>query len=523
MSSRWSGSTIAEWSPGVRALLGACLFAFAALVTAWLIRPLAGPVAYDGAASVLYFERIVSGRHLEAFVNTTPKPLLTVLFGLTWVVAQDWRLISIATTVVTAAAVVMGAELARRLAGFAAAAFAFVGLLGLQSLQAEASWSHALPYALVLWLAAGLSIVRPHPRYGLAGVLLFLAALTRPETYLLLALATVVIVLEALCRRGAAESAVDRPLPREAAPLLVGWAALAVAGVHDWLLTGTPVYWTTVAQTYAAEAGPGRGAVEMLGVTATRLIASWPASLLAIVGVVALVRRRSWPVLLGFLALGPGVVAETLFFAWRGLNVRDYYLDPFAVVVVLAAGVSVGVAASQVRRLGSRVAPLWEAVPGLLLVAAVASLLAVVATAFTPLDRRSRALVRVQSRLAVNAATALPALRGAIAADPALAADETPDGPAVFVPRPQLARLVVDLDIPAWAFGRLDRKRLAEPGYPPVGSLVFFDVASDLKSTFDAARPLRVSSPATVDGARVVPLVAEPRIGVWVVRIAEAP
>ena len=47
-----------------RGVAFAALFAVAAAIQIYLVRPLDGPAAPDAAASVLYFQRIVAGRHL---------------------------------------------------------------------------------------------------------------------------------------------------------------------------------------------------------------------------------------------------------------------------------------------------------------------------------------------------------------------------------------------------------------------------------------------------------------------------
>jgi hypothetical protein len=70
------------------------VFAAALVLIGIVIRPFAtGLVAFDGASSVLYFDRIVSGQRLEAFVNTTPKPLLTLVYGVAHSLTGDWRAI----------------------------------------------------------------------------------------------------------------------------------------------------------------------------------------------------------------------------------------------------------------------------------------------------------------------------------------------------------------------------------------------------------------------------------------------
>ena len=70
----------------------AAIFIAAVAVAASAIRPwIAAPPAFDTAASVLHFDRIVAGRHLEQALSTTPKPLLTILYGLVYSATGDWR------------------------------------------------------------------------------------------------------------------------------------------------------------------------------------------------------------------------------------------------------------------------------------------------------------------------------------------------------------------------------------------------------------------------------------------------
>ena len=68
------------------------LFAgLAAVAWALLVLDPLGPATIDpdASSSVLYFDRIVNGQRLEAFVPTTPKPLLTLEYGLAWIGTQD--------------------------------------------------------------------------------------------------------------------------------------------------------------------------------------------------------------------------------------------------------------------------------------------------------------------------------------------------------------------------------------------------------------------------------------------------
>jgi hypothetical protein len=496
-----------------RGIAFAALFVVAACIQLYLVRPLEGPAAPDAAASVLYFQRIVAGQHLEAFVNTTPKPLLTLVYGLLFTASHNWQLISLATAAAGAAAPVLGAELARRLGGLAAGVFAFVALAGLQSLLREVSWAYALPWAVALWFAAALALVRERPRYGLAGCFLLLAALARPETFIVLGLATLAIGVAWLR---------DRPAARAALPLLGGWLALVGMGVHDWLLIGDPLWWTTVAATHAA-ATPGQrtslGGV--LREAFDRARALGLTSVLAVIGTAMLFRRRNWVALLGLVALGPLIVVEDLFFAWRGLEVLAHYLDSIDVVAVLAAAVAVCagvhavIAAVRTRRPGMVNAARAVAMVAVALVAAAI-------TPFAPLSSGARASLGRQAELALNEKRVLATLECAIGAHGAATACAVAPQPdlRLFLPSLQLVTLIVDLDIPVTRTTTLDKHRLAEDAaYPPPGSLVYLDDRADLADLEEASAWLRVTSPADVRNVHLVPLLADPTAGLWVVRV----
>jgi hypothetical protein len=505
----------------IAALSFAGLFVVAAAIQAYLIRALDGPAAPDAASSVLYFQRIIAGRHLEAFVNTTPKPLLTVIYGTLVTRTHDWRLISLATVAAAGCAVVLGAELARRLGGIAAGAFAFVALAGLPSFLGEVSWAYGLPYAMALWFAAALALVRDRPRYGLAGLFLFVAALARPETYIVLGLATVAIGVAWLR---------DRDAARHGVPLLVGWLALVGMGIHDWLLTGDPMWWATVAATNAA-ATPGQrlsiGGV--LRETLDRTRALGLTAVLAVVGTAILFSRRRWTVLVGLVALGPVVVLEGVFFAWRGLDVLGHYLHSVDVVAVIAASVTVGagvdvVIAALRMRAPRDVGAADRSVAGALAVVA-AAVVAVAITPFAPLSAPARASLGRQAQLAVDERRVLPALECAIGRGrgSGCIASPAPDGLKLYLPSLQLIRFTVDLDIPVTRATTLNVARLRQgAGYPPPDSLVHLDRRGDVPAVEQASAWLRVISPTDVANVHLVPLFADPTDGLWVVRIDPA-
>lgn len=78
------------------------------IVVALVIRPLdTTTIDPDAAASVLYFQRLVAGQRLEAFVPTTPKPLLTLVDGTTWSLLHDWRALTWETLLAFGVAVIL--------------------------------------------------------------------------------------------------------------------------------------------------------------------------------------------------------------------------------------------------------------------------------------------------------------------------------------------------------------------------------------------------------------------------------
>ncbi|HKG19118.1 MAG TPA: hypothetical protein VKB00_05215, partial [Candidatus Limnocylindrales bacterium] len=79
--------------------VGIAVLAVIAVVAVGLVVQPFGPSLHDpdAAASVLFFDRIAAGNRLEAFVPTTPKPLLTLLYGAAWNATGDWRLLGLLT------------------------------------------------------------------------------------------------------------------------------------------------------------------------------------------------------------------------------------------------------------------------------------------------------------------------------------------------------------------------------------------------------------------------------------------
>ena len=154
----------AGWIRGPAGL--SALVAVIAAVVLWLvIQPLARATAdTDAAASVMYFDRIVHGHRLEAFFPTTPKPLLTLVYGLAWSLTHDWHSLAVMTLMVGALGVGLAARLAARLGGIAAAAFVAVGLVAWPTFRLETADANSFVWGLALWLLAGVLITAERPR-----------------------------------------------------------------------------------------------------------------------------------------------------------------------------------------------------------------------------------------------------------------------------------------------------------------------------------------------------------------------
>ncbi len=269
--------------------LAACAAAF------YLIFPVhAGSVGFDAAASVIYFDRLVQGRHLESFVTATPKPLLTVVYGVVYNLTHDWRVISGIAIALFGACAVLAAILARRIGGLPAGVFAGVAVIGSQALLEDVAMSYAVVWAFAACLLAGIAISSTRPRFGWAGVALGFGALARFEVVLILGLAAVVLAGAWLFARKT-----GRPGPEPRAWLiLLGLAALPIQFVHDWLLTGNALYAEyvpTAASVSLPLISPASAAVFVL----QHLIKMGPFVVLAALGAAVLVRRRQWGLLIG--------------------------------------------------------------------------------------------------------------------------------------------------------------------------------------------------------------------------------
>lgn len=487
-------------------------FGLAVVIALELARPFhAGPVAFDSAASVVHFDRIVSGTPMEGYLSTTPKPLLTVVYGTLHAVLPDWRILSASAIAAFAAGVAAASVLALRVGGRAAWAFAAVALAGAPALLFDATLALGTAWALPLWAAAGLAVTADRPRYGLAGLALLLAALVRLETLVVVGVAA--LGLAAVQARSATGGP---PVPRRAWLLLVGFGAVPAMMVHDLLLVGDPLFWTTVATHYSEATDltvptPAELAIAIGG----HYLAVGGLAVLGVVGWAGLWARGRRGLALGMLGLGPGVIAFLVALSLRGVYVPERYLAPADVALAFSAAFAVPLLRVD---LPDRWRNRTSRVPVALV--AVAAIAVVVTGTWGPLAGDVRQAARRQLWVAEGEVRALPALRTAIRDAAAGPAGDEP----VRVIGPRLVRphLIVDLGLPIPAVGSIDPDAVdIGGGYPAAGQLVLYDQRATERS--DALDALAVREPTPIDGVVVVPLAFDADRGWWLVRIDAAP
>jgi len=509
------------------------LFGVAVLVAAAVVLPVrTAQVGYDTAASVLYFDRIVVGHRLEAFLSVTPKPLLTVVDGLVHALISDWRAISWLAIVVYGLDVVLAARLVRRLAGRAAAGFAAGALIASSALLSDVALAYAVTWALLGWLIAGTALTtHGSPRYALAGVGLLLAATARFESNLLSVAALVVLAAWSWRSRGDPSAAP----PRRAWLLAVGMVALPIQGLHDWLLSGDPLYSLSV-PVRGTPSGELLGPFGRLAWLVGRELDGGAMLVLAVAGVAALVAARRWSIVAGLAVLGPGVAAFLVWLEVRHVYVSSRYAAPLDLAIAIAAAVGYGAAlapglatvASRVRDRFGRGIP---ASPGRLRASIIVVGVAIVAGAvfaspFGPLSPAVVGTSRSNLTLHANANAAEVAIRATLPTVARLGTaaggfgegDDPLRGATVLVPvllRPQMA---LDLDLDLTAIVGLGSDDL-DPAHLRIhpGQLIYHDRRGDEPdSRFDI---LESTQPSALGPFVVVPVASDPRLGWWLVRI----
>jgi hypothetical protein len=417
-------------------LLGAA----AALYVGWLTR-LGGPTTFspDEHASALYFERLVQGRQLEQVIFSTPKPLLTLVHGLGWMLAHDWQAGAVLTVVAFAVAVVSFARTAARASGPVAAVLTVLLFLGWAEWALQVARGNSVIWGLACWgVAADALVARGRgpaagPRWGIAAVALLLAGLARSETWLLLPVPVLFGLLA--WRRG----------DRRGLLLLLALLAPALWLLHDELLSGSALYSVNTPSAYTDAYPPGRRVVPLQRWVrrflrfysrdqAAILFAACAAS-----GVVfLLLRRRAVGLVLAAVALFVGVWALLGRYAAEGVYVSHrYYLLPNLALRGLAVyGLAVPLD-TLLARLGRQPPVVRLGAVGLgAIVGAVA--LSFLLWPLTPLNDAYRLARERDTRRSLVAAAAVEALRPV--------ADQV--GTVLLVPSLIRNRIAVELDLP---------------------------------------------------------------------------
>lgn len=511
---------------GLAGLLGAAVL--------WIVvQPLAGVVNdTDAATTVLYFDRIVHGQHLEALTPTTPKPLLTLIYGVAWTVTGDWRTLTVLTVLAGGAVVAMAARLAARLGGIGAAAIVTIGILAWPDFALEVGRGNSFVWGLALWLLAGVLMTADRPRPWLAGFALLLAGLARTETIWLLAAAMACgawVGIQAI--RGA-----DRAQLRTALPLLLGALALPLACLHDFLLTGRPLYWLGVPGAYTALAYPDLKSISPLEAVRKEIVYFEPAAallLLALVGGVWLMlsRRRAMAVTLAFLA--GGVLLTLVLLAWRAIYISVRYYEEADAAILLAA--AVGAAALigwSLERVPGRAAGCDR--PRIFAPGLIAAVLAIgVVAVDVPLgtvdgqvapSRQAYAALETAipnlSSLLVGAEGKTTTVRGANYPVADMSSCR------VFVPRPFVPVVSVETGVPVTALGDSylgfrDGKYPLKPGQW-VLHIAAVDGSGGVYAPFEHALPT-VLEAADGQSLSIVPVMADPQRGLWLDRVDAAP
>jgi hypothetical protein len=494
-----------------------------------VVKPKVAPqVQFDTAASVIHFERLVSGERLEAFVTTTPKPFLTVLDGLLHRIG-GWTAVSWMAMVGHGLAVALAALLALRLGGWAAAGFVALALAGNAFLLVEAAYAYGVPWAVALWCLAGLLLASDRPRWGWAGAALLAAMLIRIETVAIVAAACLVLVAVHVRRRSRWWDATS--LPRGAWLLVfVPALALPIMLVHDWLLTGDPMFWASVAARYSVSARARAAVVGPLDVAASLgfLVAGQPIiALLAGIGVaVALVRRR-WIGVVGVLGVGLGIAASLVLLSVRGTYVSGRYVAPIELAMLFGAGLAVGAVMGRILNGSTASAGSdWRtALRTVVAPALIGALLGIATTVpWGPFDGATMALISRERRVQAHAAevagpisAVLDRLPDSRTRPPPPAGVTVPSGRPVvlFVPGLLRPRMAVDLRLPVDRVAAFGTAELRSPGdvFAP-GQVVYHDRSAG--QTNKAYGVLEGGGAFEWDGLVFHPVVTNPEAGYWV-------
>ncbi len=514
------------WVPAVGLGLIAAAVAFVAM-RAWL----PGTNDPDSMSSVLYFQRIAAGKHLEVTVLTAPKPLLTLVFGVTWNLVHDWRAVVWETIAIHGIGVALAARLASRVGGLSAGIFVAAALIASAPELAEVAQANSLPWAFAGWAAAGLAVSSRPRRFGIAGAALLLAGMARLETWLIVGAAMGVLVMLAV--PAVRSRAPGWPPVRSVLPLTAALLAIPAVLLHDYLLTGNPFYWLTVADAYTVLARPGlqpTSALTYMHGLVTRYGAMLPLILLAVVGVAYLLTTRRWAVLVGIAGLIGGVLVLLGGFALRGTFISARYYEEPGLGLILLAGVGIGAIVSLIAGVLPRASLVVGArLAGLI----VAVLLGVVISLPGPFTSQLESRFSIQQSASADLEAVMPRLRQIMGAvrKPAPSAAPAKKGFTVvdpkrataYVPRALQRRIAIELDVAltmladptaAALIARPERLLVA-------GQYVYHDINVDVPREWFSG--LEVTKEKPLGKLRVVPLAYKPGT-YWLVQVqAPAP
>ncbi|MET0915891.1 MAG: hypothetical protein ABWY81_06790 [Jiangellaceae bacterium] len=503
----------------LRATLLVGLFLVSIAAGLWIVRPfVTASLGRDAAAPVIHFERIAGGERLETYLPITPKPLITLINGGVYAIARDWRPVAWVEIMAYALCAVAGAALAMRVGSLASAAFVATAYLISPVLLRELAFLHAVPWALLAVLVAGLAVTGDRPRYWLAGIALMAGTLARLETILVVGLALAVLILLEIRARVSGGS---RP-PTAAYWVLLGFLAIPVAAVHDLLLTGDPLHWTKVAQINSEVAGTAQGPRWVIAYIGNHLLSIGPLVGLAVIGGLHLIQRRQWSLVVGLLAIIPGTAAFLIFMAARGVFFSPRYLSMIDLGLIFAAGISLAaIDVPATRRWLNR------HVHDRLALGAVAVGIGVLAAiAFAPVgvvDPDVRQAITKQAKLLRNEHRAVEVILPELASTPRWwdpAADESAD-PKLLVPARVREQMAVDLDLALNQIVRTTEARIdPAAGRLVPGQIVYHDRLDDPEDPSYEA--LEIDRPTEVGGVRLVPLLADPERGIWVISVEAA-
>lgn len=520
-------------------LLGT-LLAVAAGIYLWaMVRPLDRVVNdADSISTVVYWQRLASLHRLEAYVPTTPKPLLSFLYGIAWFLTSDWRSLTVLSVVAGGLAVGLAGRLGWRFAGPAGAVVVTIALLAWPPFAYQVARGNSMVWALMLWSAAGVLMTGDRPRPWLAGVALLLAGLARPETIYLLGGLTFLAGFTLVLDRQASPHLERYRRFRSIAPVLIGFAFVPVTCLLDWLMTGSLFYWLGVPASYTTLVTPGARPPSLI--TMAHQIAGHykPALLLlpfAGLGVLRLVVSKRRAACFAILALIGGVLAGYAVLGWRGTFLTTRYYEeadgPMILLIALGAAWLVEWAAKlaaaslrPLRSLRPATVPAVSAVAGGILALAVVGAAVPTGTLDPQLrgpaawyDALERAMPQVEPLLA-GAVGEADTVRGVNfpVADPARS--------RMYVPRAFVGVISTEAHVPLTAVGdsylafRGGHYADLSPGQY-VLHIRGVDLTDGTFAPFEGADGHWLDTGTGTGTVRLTPVIADPGTGLWLWRV----